>query len=277
MYEKRLKIIYDLFSNLYGDFEEFPVGGNSDFFIGRNLKNYEKVVLKVINKSENTNPKNELIISRKFNHKNVIKIYDSGYFKNNENESSFLIEKYYECDLTGIIEELSLSDTFFAMINILEGVYEIHKHSIIHRDLKPDNFLVEENKNVVISDFGNSTFIDDLASAKTQKGIGTYAYMAPECWTNDNNNFGIDIYALGICFYELITKQLPYISSIGSSDDWKKIQFSQNIPKIDSVPNSLNSLLHDMTNKNWKERPCVQNVINRFKNILKIDYNLEFK
>ena len=46
------------------------------------------------------------------------------------------------------------------MYDLLLGMQEIHK-SVIHRDLKPDNILIDEEGNLVISDFGLARFVTD--------------------------------------------------------------------------------------------------------------------
>lgn len=266
--DDKLKLLQSIFNNQYDDFDEYPVGGVSDFFIGRNVKTNDEIILKIIKPTENNRkPINEINISKIFNHKNIVKIYDGGNFYINGMEIYFLIEKLYKYDVASINEELS-NDVFSVMRQILEGVFEIHSNSVIHRDLKLDNFLVDDNKNIVISDFGNATYLEDSFSSRLQIGKGTYAYMAPECWADDNNNFGIDIYALGICFYELLTKHLPFFSPSGNSYSWKIQQSTCYLPKINSVSNSMNSLLIDMTAKKWKDRPTIKEVIDRFCGII---------
>ena len=40
------------------------------------------------------------------------------------------------------------------MWQILNAVNYIHEHDIVHRDLKPENILLDDEQNVLLSDFG---------------------------------------------------------------------------------------------------------------------------
>ena len=93
------------------------------------------------------------------------------------------------------------------------GMLAISKN-LVHRDIKPENILVADGE-LKISDFGLSKMAGESTRTLTFKGYGTAKYVAPEAWKNDNNTIQMDIYSMGIVFYELATLQYPYdISSI---------------------------------------------------------------
>lgn len=96
---------------------------------------------------------------------------------------------------------------------LASGMLAISK-SLVHRDIKPENILVVDGE-LKISDFGLSKMAGESTRTLTFKGYGSAKYVAPEAWKNDNNNIQMDIYSMGIVFYELATLQYPYeISSI---------------------------------------------------------------
>ncbi len=84
----------------------------------------------------------------------------------------------------------------------------LHDHGIVHRDLKPGNVFLE-NGIVKVGDYGLCKFISGSHRSAQTQSVGTVHYMAPEISTG---NYGkqIDIYALGIMFYEMLTGKVPF-------------------------------------------------------------------
>jgi len=104
---------------------------------------------------------------------------------------------FFENDfLIGIIKQLS------------EGMKEISKH-LVHRDIKPENILVKDGV-FKISDFGLSKISTESTQVLTLKGYGTAEYVAPEAWKSEKNTIQMDIYSMGIVYYELLTLSYPY-------------------------------------------------------------------
>jgi eukaryotic-like serine/threonine-protein kinase len=88
-----------------------------------------------------------------------------------------------------------------------------HSRGIIHRDVKPANFLVAEDGRPMLSDFGIAKMLEtESASRLTREGvgIGTPEYMAPEQGQGGEMDQRVDIYALGVVFYELVVGRVPF-------------------------------------------------------------------
>ena len=95
------------------------------------------------------------------------------------------------------------------------AVQVAHSRLIIHRDLKPSNLLVTADGEPKLLDFGIAKLLDsselDLTAARTQTGYRwlTPAYAAPEQVRGQPLTTAVDIYALGVLLYLLLTGELP--------------------------------------------------------------------
>lgn len=91
---------------------------------------------------------------------------------------------------------------------IMAGVAYLHDHGIVHRDLKPANIFSDEGV-VKIGDYGLSKFISCSRRSGQTESVGTFHYMAPEI---GRGVYGreIDVYALGIILYEMLTGNVPF-------------------------------------------------------------------
>jgi eukaryotic-like serine/threonine-protein kinase len=89
------------------------------------------------------------------------------------------------------------------LIQALSAVSEAHRHGILHRDLKPQNVLVHDDENgrecIKLCDFANA--INARPSAE---------YMAPEQGMGLPVDGQIDVYAVGVILYELLTGAVPF-------------------------------------------------------------------
>ena len=93
---------------------------------------------------------------------------------------------------------------------IVSGVGYLHESGLVHRDLKPANIFLDEDENVIkIGDYGLSKFISSSKGSGQTETVGTFHYMAPEIGKGIYGK-GIDIYAMGIVLYEMLTGDVPF-------------------------------------------------------------------
>src|SRR5690606_17606722 len=95
------------------------------------------------------------------------------------------------------------------LLQALHALRAAHAQGVYHRGLKPENLLIDAYGNVKVSDFGFGRIVerDSAVIRQVYVGMGNIAYMAPELYTEPlGAGPQTDIYALGIIFYELITR-----------------------------------------------------------------------
>src|SRR5262249_12811212 len=95
---------------------------------------------------------------------------------------------------------------------VARAVHHAHQRGILHRDLKPGNILLDTEGQPNVTDFGLAKRIESEARL-TQSGaiVGTAEYMAPEQATAQKVlSTAVDIYALGVVLYELLTGRVPH-------------------------------------------------------------------
>ncbi|KAA6374546.1 MAG: hypothetical protein EZS28_029927 [Streblomastix strix] len=132
------------------------------------------------------------------------------------------------------------------MMQILGGILTFHDSGLIHRDIKCDNILLHSPPGSgrvysKISDFGFAKY-EDLINEQTYTA-GTIPYMAPEMFKKPLIvTQQVDIYALGITFYKLITHKYP-VNEPTFEEQGKKIN---QMKSIDRPPEITDNLLWDL-------------------------------
>ena len=93
---------------------------------------------------------------------------------------------------------------------IAEGLGHAHAVGIIHSDLKAENVLLTSQGIPKIVDFGLAKQVKTRDATSTTKLVGTPHYMAPELFSGIAPNRQSDVYALGVCYFVMLTGKLPY-------------------------------------------------------------------
>jgi serine/threonine protein kinase len=163
--------------------------------------------------------------------------------------------------------QIPLNRAIEIMIDIAQGVRAINE-KIIHRDIKPDNILIE-GSTFKIGDFGISKFVDESTRLQSFKGCQHIAYMAPEGWYNLPNTFKLDVYSVGLVFYQILTTRHPLLHKVQDPSnflDWEKAHLYEKCPDVRSLrkdtPLSLAQLLSRMVSKRSDDRPQWDEILN---------------
>ena len=96
-------------------------------------------------------------------------------------------------------------------LRIAEGLAAAHIAGILHRDLKPDNVILTHQGVPKITDFGLAkSVVINAKSDQPAEFVGTPSFMAPELFEHHPATQASDVYALGVCYFFLLTGQLPF-------------------------------------------------------------------
>ena len=183
--------------------------------------------------------------------RNIISIYELGVYK----EHFYIVtELIHGQSLSEKIKthNLSYKQSCEILIQLCNALNYIHIRGIIHRDIKPDNIYCLNNGLVKLADFGAA--LDLTKKNKSDLSlIGNIYYVSPEMCQNKLVNKTSDIYSLGITFYEMITKKLPFEK--GSNLDIALSQIQDNIPLPSNIVNDLPKEIENAILKSTAKNP----------------------
>ena len=115
-------------------------------------------------------------------------------------------------DLQSMIDKAPLDQTRAVAIitQVAAALDAAHAEGLIHRDVKPQNIIVTPADFAYLVDFGIAEVMGDTRLTAAGAQIGSFAYMAPERFSDQEITPAIDIYALTYVLYESLTGQMPF-------------------------------------------------------------------
>ena len=136
--------------------------------------------------------------------------------KHNDKGKPFVIMEFVSGpDLSDLLKEspggLGTQKAAFFLQEIAKGLSYLHECGIVHRDLKPSNIFYE-NGYVKIGDYGLTKAMSTSHHVSHTITVGTVHYMAPEIGAGKYDR-SVDIYALGVLLYEMLTGQVPFLGA----------------------------------------------------------------
>ncbi len=186
----------------------------------------------------------------------LVQIYDFGedggrYFIAMEFVEGENLESYWQRPSLTLHHKIALA------YRIARSVAVLHQHGIVHRDLKPANILVTTDGQVKITDFGLATQESLSAITHGEGMLGTPLYMAPEQINNLPPTPAVDVFALGIIFYQLFSGNHPFYAEQMSTvlANILTLEPEDLSRKVPELPTEVSRLVARMLQKNPEQRP----------------------
>jgi Tol biopolymer transport system component/tRNA A-37 threonylcarbamoyl transferase component Bud32 len=206
-------------SDRYTIERELGQGGMATVYLAEDLKHHRKVALKVLRPEIAATVgagrfSREIEVAARLQHPNILPLLDSGeaagFF--------FYVMPYVEGE--SLRErlarggELPVQDAVRILMEVADALSEAHAHGVVHRDIKPDNVMLR-GRHALVADFGVAKAVTEatgqLLLTSTGVALGTPMYMAPEqAMADPHQDHRVDIYALGLLGYELLTGRAPF-------------------------------------------------------------------
>ncbi|MBX3158259.1 MAG: protein kinase [Deltaproteobacteria bacterium] len=150
------------------------------------------------------------------------------------------------------------------LAQLAEALAFLHARGVIHRDVKPSNVLVA-NGTAKLLDFGlalERRRVDEEVARETRI-VGTAAYLAPEYLDRLDVTPAMDVYALGVLAFELVTGAPPFAGAEVVSGDRRLLALPRAGRINAAVPRDLEDVIDDMLAANPARRPSALQIAAR--------------
>ncbi|KAH3766801.1 Cyclin-dependent kinase 20 [Pelomyxa schiedti] len=177
-------------------------------------------------------------------HPNIVKLYDTVA----KPFSITVVLEFMPYDLDQVLKQWDVPEAcakYFLRL-ILRGLAYCHLHGVVHRDIKPSNILLDDTGRLVIADFGLARALPRCTIGGQEElmtnQVATRWYKAPELLLGAQRyDFGIDIWALGCVFVELLCGEPLFPGETDIDQLFKIVQILgtptvQNWPGVQALP-----------------------------------------
>lgn len=205
-------------------------GGMANVYLARDTILNRNVAIKVL-RLEYANDdefiarfRREAHSATSLSHPNIVNIYDVGeeeniYYMVMEHVDGMTLKQYIQTygpvevdDAVGITEQITAA------------IIHAHENDIVHRDIKPQNILIDEYKQVKVTDFGIAMALSSTSLTQTNSVLGSVHYLSPEQARGGMATKKSDIYSIGIVLFEMLTGRLPFSGQSAVSIALKHLQ-----------------------------------------------------
>jgi serine/threonine protein kinase len=256
----------EYFGKRYGPYvilEQLGQGGMARVFNALDSRTHQNVAIKIILPGKHTSRafldqfEKEAKSVAGLTHSNIVKVLDYGI----QDEQPYLVMEYVPGgSLKDAMKHKVPWQTAAAFLAPIARALEyVHQQQIVHRDVKPSNILLQDDCRPMLADFG----IVKVLESKDEKmeeaigvGVGTPEYMPPEQAMGKDVDFRVDIYSLGLVYYEMITGKKPFIADSPIALAIRHVTDKLPLPtKIDkTIPKFVEHVILRAVQKNPEDR-----------------------
>ena len=209
--------------------------------------------------------KEEIRLARRITHRNILRTFDFGIWKNNY---YITMEYIHGFDLSNLIEQQGRLSPKIAIImgrQICSAIMAAHGEGIIHRDLKPNNIIINKQGVLKIMDFGLAIRFDvspsdtedkDQLQSNNTSIAGTPRYMAPEQFTGENIDVATDIYAIGGILHFILSGAPPFKGqNFREMSEQHRFNRPPHLSELHAdIPQTLDAIVYKALEKNKQAR-----------------------
>ncbi len=163
----------------------------------------------------------EAHIASRLNHPHVVSVHTYGRTSNEEGAHLIMVMELLQGpSLAAVLHDeplLPFDRIADILCQTLGALSDAHARGVTHRDVKPANIIMERaaggGDHVKLIDFGIARLETGRRLTRLGEVIGTPSYMSPEQATGKNAGVSVDLYAVGVLFYQMLTGSLPFTGS----------------------------------------------------------------
>lgn len=190
-------------------------------------------------------------------HPNIVQVYDVGvqgdvYFFSMEYIPDGSVE-----DVMNKEKVIPLSRALRIVRDAARGLEYAESKGIIHRDIKPGNLMVGQGQVVKIGDLGIARSTGGETTVSQKDGVsGSPHYIAPEQAQGKDIDHRVDLYALGISFYQMLCGKTPFAGGTPREVILKHIKEEPQpiMERVQDLPAEVATLVHELIAKNPAQR-----------------------
>ena len=225
----------------YRNLEMIRRGGMAIIYQGYSASMDKVVAIKILSPHLNDNADVvkrfflEADTMKEFDHPNIVKVFTihrEGQLRFYSMECVYPSETLY--DLIEKEKKLTIDRSIHILKQMCLALEYAHVRHIVHRDIKPHNVLIAPGDLVKLIDFGIARFENLSTMTSTGVVMGTPRYMSPEQIKGERVDERTDIYALGVCFFEMLTGILgaenPMLEKVKGRTSIYQLILRQNLP-----------------------------------------------
>ncbi|KAK1795695.1 hypothetical protein P4O66_001182 [Electrophorus voltai] len=239
------------------DFKEvLGTGAFSEVVLAEERSTQHLVAVKCIPKKalegKENSIENEIAVLHRIKHKNIISLQD---IFESQSHLYLVMQLVSGGELFDRIVEKGFyteRDASKLICQILDAVKYLHDMGIVHRDLKPENLLyysMEEDSNIMISDFGLSKIEDSGTVMST--ACGTPGYVAPEVLAQKPYSKAVDCWSIGVISYILLCGYPPFYDENDAKlfEQILKAEYEFDSPYWDDISDSAKDFICHLMEK----------------------------